>query len=107
MSRNEPTTINTKTQLIVASWCEEMGLRCLLEELVGGYSLDIYLPELRLGIELDGPHHSRKRDGKRDAFLERRHDIDVWRFKNKEVEKMNKEAFFEMIEERAGVMYED
>ena len=105
--RNEPQTTNTKTQLLVASWCEEMGLHCILEEQVGRYSLDVYLPELRLGIELDGPYHLRKRDAKRDGFIQRRHNIDVWRFKNKEIKKMDKETFFGMIEERAGELYEN
>ena len=63
--------------------------------------MDVYLPELRLGIELDGYTHSRKKDAKRDAFIKRRHKIDIWRFKNKEITKEFKETLFEMIIERA------
>ena len=81
-------------------------MRCILEERVSVYSLDIYLPEIRLGIELDGPYHRKKRDEKRDSFIKRRYNIDIIRFKNKEIDEMNKEDFFVLIEQRA-VEYEN
>lgn len=33
------------------------------------YCVDIYLPEWHLAIEVDGPHHSKKKDEVRDGFL--------------------------------------
>ena len=94
-------TSNTKEQLLVHSWCQELGLTALLEWETPPYYIDIYLPELKLGIELDGATHSRRRDAKRDAFIKRRHKIDIWRIKNKEVVESYKEKLFERIIERA------
>ena len=90
----------------MADWCQELGLTTYLEYQVGTYSLDIYLPELKLGVELDGITHSRRKDHKRDTYIQNRHNIEVIRFKNKEIAKMNKEDFFTIIEAKAE-LYED
>ena len=36
---------------------------------VGKRSLDIYLSEMHLGVEVDGPHHNRVKDFARDAEI--------------------------------------
>jgi very-short-patch-repair endonuclease len=55
---------------------------------VGGYILDFYCPELRLGIELDGDSHfndkAKEYDRIREDFL-KANNIRVLRFTNKEV----------------------
>ena len=87
ISRDIKTTY-TKPQLKVHEWCCELGLACEMEKSISKYYLDVYLPELQLGIELDGVTHSKKRDARRDGFIKRVYNIDIWRYKN---EKINKE----------------
>lgn len=41
------------------------------------YSVDIYLGEFHAGLEIDGPHHSAKKDGIRDANLLREYFLPV------------------------------
>ena len=102
MYLNDPvSTTETKEQLEVYSWCQELGLDVEMERECPPYYIDIYLPELRLGIELDGSTHSRFKDAKRDAFIKRRHNIDIWRIKNKHVSEDTKQDFFQDIVERA------
>ena len=102
MNDYEIKTTDTPEQIKVFGWCHDLGLTTLLEYNVPPYYLDIYLPELKLGIELDGPMHSRKKDAKRDGFIKRRYDIDIWRYKNKHLNNELKEEFFKNIKERAN-----
>ena len=55
----------------VCEWARELGLLYVEEYMVGPYSADIYLPELFLVVEIDGPYHalSKRRDTERDAYL--------------------------------------
>jgi very-short-patch-repair endonuclease len=48
---------------------QQIGFEVLAEYAVGPYMLDCYLPEFHVGIEADGPGHSRVRDAKRDGVL--------------------------------------
>lgn len=48
---------------------EAMGVNYISEHPVGVYSLDCYLPEWHLCIEIDGPYHMKKHDRKRDEDL--------------------------------------
>ena len=59
--------------------------KSILEEPVLSYLIDVYLPEWDLGIELDGPHHSPKRDAIRDENIFKASGIKIIRFKNKEI----------------------
>lgn len=45
------------------------------------YELDVYLPEWHLCIEIDGPQHGPKRDGKRDDYLRDEYGIPTLRLK--------------------------
>ena len=97
---NEIQTTDTKEQLEVFNWCQELGLACEMEYSVSRYHLDIYLPEIKLGIELDGIGHLKKRDRKRDGFIKRRYGIDIWRYKNKEINSLTKSKFIQRLYER-------
>lgn len=88
---------DTKEQRILASWLREMGIDFTLEEDFAPYVADVYIRALSLTIELDGPSHRKKRDEKRDNILKETYDVDVWRFKNKEINAEFKPLFIEMI----------
>ena len=45
------------------------------------FELDLYLPEWHLCIEIDGPYHGPKRDGRRDRFLMERYALPTLRIK--------------------------
>lgn len=50
----------------IAQWVRDYGLMADEEySLPSGHRLDIYLPELHGGIEVNGPHHHRKHDAER------------------------------------------
>lgn len=49
------------------------------------YTLDIYLSEFHVGVEVDGPAHSKPRDIKRDAFIWDNYAIPIFRVKVKDI----------------------
>ena len=57
----------------VADFLVNLGLVVELEKRIGPYSVDVYLPELRFVIEIDGPflYHSQRREERRDEELKR------------------------------------
>ena len=99
--RNFARKSDTKEQLTVATWLREIGLDFTLEEEFDPYIADIYIRALNLTIELDGPSHQEKRDSKRDEFLKETYEVDVWRFKNKQINTEFKSLFAGMIMERS------
>lgn len=62
----------------VVRWISTWGLQYQEEYPVGPYSLDVYLPEMHLGLEIDGPWHNKKKDRKRDAAIKEQ-GIDIVR----------------------------
>jgi len=52
--------------------------------LVDGFDLDLYFPELKVNVEVDGLHHGEPaqqlRDTWRDRHLEQHHGIQTFRF---------------------------
>lgn len=105
-NRNEPRTTDTKEQLTVSQWLINIGIGFTTEEEFPPYVADIYVRDLNLIIELDGPHHRKKKDEIRDAFLKDEHSIDVWRFKNDLITKDFESEFTDMIIERAEKLYD-
>jgi len=65
---------------------QKQGHKFFRQYSVGPYILDFYCPKKRLGVELDGEHHSEDReyDALRDDYLVL-NEIKVLRFWNKEV----------------------
>jgi len=57
----------------------QIGFEVLAEYSVGPYMLDCYLPEFHIGIEADGPGHSRVHDEKRDGQIHDLYGIPVMR----------------------------
>lgn len=65
----------------VLRWLSEAGVPYAEEYPAGPYSIDIYLPDLRRGIELDGPWHSPARDVERDRLIFDWFEIPIVRIK--------------------------
>jgi len=92
-------TIYTETQLIVEKIINELGYRTNLEVSMGPYQLDIFLPEIRIAVEVDGPQHYKKLDSKRDSILLNEHLIKkVIHVKTVDVIESNLEAIRERLQ---------
>lgn len=85
---------DTKQQLLLAKWIRGLGVGCNLEEDFEPYVVDIYIPDLDLAVEVDGPFHFKKRDKVRDEVLNMKYGITVWRFKSQDINQSFK-PFFE------------
>ena len=57
------------------------------ERIIRPYILDIYIKNIKIGIEIDGGVHEKQGgyDNKRDQFLWEKHGIRVFRFNNKDI----------------------
>ena len=83
--RDDAFKTDTKHQLLINRWIEWLGIGTVLEQPFGDYLVDIFIPDLNLGIEVDGPYHHKKRDLKRDEYLKQTHDVDIWRIPIKQM----------------------
>ena len=83
--RDDAFKTDTTHQLLINRWIEGLGIGTVLEQPFGGYLVDIFIPDLNLGIEVDGPYHHKKRDLKRDEYLKQTHDVDIWRIPIKQM----------------------
>lgn len=57
----------------------KMPISFMSEEQFPPYTVDIYLPEWHLGIEIDGPLHSKSKDAVRDEYLEKYYYLPILR----------------------------
>ena len=81
----------TLQENIIADCLSEFGLRYEEQYNFWPYTVDFYIPEIRMVIEADGKHgHLRKRDVKRDIFLSSLEEVEyilhVRQFTKKEIE---------------------
>jgi len=53
----------------VTRWLDELGMSYVEEFQAGPWSLDIYIPDAKLGVEVDGPLHRRAKDWERDRLI--------------------------------------
>ena len=95
--KSEPRKKDTKQQFTVAAWVKEAGFGSSLEEDFPPYVVDIYISDLHLGIELDGPHHFKKRDQRRDEELLRDYGLVIWRHNNDEIVGKFKSSFIDNL----------
>ena len=95
--KSDPRKKDTPQQFLVAAWVKEAGFGTTLEEDFPPYVVDVYIPDLHLGIELDGPHHFRKRDAIRDEKLLSEYSLEIWRFNNAEIVRNYKSMFIDNI----------
>tara|TARA_Y100000310_G_C20703221_1_gene832057 strand:- start:4996 stop:5316 length:321 start_codon:yes stop_codon:yes gene_type:complete len=103
---SEPRKRDTKEQLLVSKWLNEIGLEHSLEEEFPPYWADIYIHDIKLVIELDGAYHLKKRDAERDRHLLDEYGVCTWRVDNSVVMVRNKESFIQelmiLVEERSN-----
>jgi very-short-patch-repair endonuclease len=95
--KSEPRKKDTRQQFMIATWVKEAGFGSSLEEDFPPYVVDVYISDLHLGIELDGPHHFKKRDQKRDEELFRDHELIIWRYSNTEITDKFKSSFIKNL----------
>tara|TARA_R110002020_G_scaffold347726_1_gene561403 strand:+ start:364 stop:684 length:321 start_codon:yes stop_codon:yes gene_type:complete len=95
--RSEPRKKDTPEQFMMASWVREAGFGSILEQDFEPYVVDIYIPDLLLGLEIDGPFHFKKRDATRDTYIKDNYKIEIWRFPLKEVKTSLKEEFINKL----------
>lgn len=65
----------------VCKWLDAFGIGYIEEYEVGQYSVDIYLPDTKMGVEIDGPQHNKRKDVIRDAAIERATGMQIVRIK--------------------------
>lgn len=65
-------------------WAEnqlsELGIQYSSEVDFAPYRVDIYIPDCHAAVELDGPHHLRRHDERRDQFLWETYRLPIIRF---------------------------
>ena len=84
---------DTPQELLILEWVRETGLGANAQEDFSPYVADIYIPDLDLVIEVDGPLHLRKSDKKRDLQLKTKYGVDTWRIPLKTISKGYKTDF--------------
>jgi very-short-patch-repair endonuclease len=84
-ANNPDNKFRSKPHRRIESILEEMNINFDSEKPFPPYSVDIYLPEWHLGIEADGPYHSKNKDKGRDTWLNERFglillriDVKIW-----------------------------
>ena len=65
----------------VIGWVSAVGYEYMEEYPVGPYALDIYFPEMKVGVEVDGPQHNARKDRERDDLILTHWGIRIIRFK--------------------------
>ncbi|ANS04407.1 hypothetical protein [uncultured Mediterranean phage] len=95
--RPEPRKKDTPEQFKMAEWVKEAGFGSILEQDFEPYVVDIYIPDLLLGLEIDGPYHMKRRDAIRDEYIKDNYKIDIWRFPLKEVKTSLKDEFINRL----------
>lgn len=83
----------TKPAKVMAEFLENSGLQVKIEEKFGKYSVDIYLPEYHLGIEIDGEYWhnlpgAKESDIIRENNLFNKYNLSIARYTDKEIEAM-------------------
>ena len=74
---NLPPRDYTNQENIVAECLDKSGLRYTSQYEIFPYTVDFYIPEIKMVLEADGKiGHLRKRDKNRDAYLVKQFDVD-------------------------------
>ena len=90
----------TPKQCEIEGWINSLGFRTQLEVPFGQYCMDIFLPELNWGVEVDGIGHWKKKDEKRNDYLYKNYGIDCIIHVRVEIEKQEFEQVFKDCLER-------
>ena len=95
--RPEPRKKDTPEQFKMAEWVREAGFGSILEQDFEPYVVDIYIPDLLLALEIDGPYHMKRRDARRDEYICTNYNIEIWRYPLKVVKVSFKEEFINSL----------
>jgi len=95
--RPEPRKKDTPEQFMMAEWVRDAGFGSILEQDFEPYVVDIYIPDLLLALEIDGPYHMKRRDESRDVYIRDNYKIEIWRFPLKEVRQSFKNEFITQL----------
>ena len=95
--RSEPRKKDTPTQFLMASWVKEAGFGSILEQDFEPYVVDIYIPDLLLALEIDGPYHMTRRDKYRDTYIQTTYNIEIWRYPLKIIKSSFKTGFIDNL----------
>ena len=88
----------TEAHQKVSRRLERLGYSIMEEVPFPPYTIDIYIPDYHLGVEVDGPHHQEKKDRKRDNFLMETYELPIIRFNLKEKPSHLKKLMVEAVE---------
>lgn len=97
-------TGNTRIHRALDGALRRVGFVTQLEEPFGPYAVDIYVPELHMAFEADGPSHSKRKDRIRDLVLLDTFGLHVARFKQRVILKDVDGAVEAWVAENADVM---
>ena len=87
--------------MLLESILNKLGFQTVLEYQVGDYFCDIFVPEISIGFEYDGPWHglSKKHDAKRDEWLKQQ-GIPVIRVNDEILDDKVEDYLIEQIERK-------
>ncbi len=87
----------------VSKRIERLGISVRDEVPFPPYTVDIYLDEYHVAVEVDGPHHSEKKDEKRDIALWEKYHLYILHVPTGEAKKAShvKKIIFDYLEEIA------
>ena len=78
-----PTVLSAAHKKVIKQ-LENWGIQLMEEVDFPPYRADCYLPDIHVVIEVDGPHHSKKADEKRDAEFLKCFFLPTFRIKTKD-----------------------
>ena len=86
-NKKKENTLHKKARRMAREVGKTFGIKVLEEYIKHPFILDLYIKELRIGIEIDGGIHKdrEQKDITRDNYLKQKHRIDVFRFNKTEV----------------------
>lgn len=87
---SEPVTVLSDAHQVLIKRLERMGLELMVEQPFPPYCVDVYIPGHHVGIEIDGPHHQRKRDETRDEYLLRDYFLPIFHVRASQVSQKKK-----------------
>ena len=92
------TTVVSDFHAFVIKWLENNGVELLEEVDFPPYRVDVYLPDYHAVIEVDGPHHTEKKDSKRDKELGDKYQLFVCHVTKQMFKFSNEKATLAMIQ---------
>ena len=80
-----PTVLSTAHKKVI-KLLEKWGIELMEEVDFPPYRADIYIPDVHVVVEVDGPHHSKKSNEKRDTNRLEQYLLPTFRIKTKDVD---------------------